>query len=106
MLAWEINGSKGSIAWDLELLNVLRFYRASGSPIRGFTDVLVAEPEYDLAAPWWPSGHILSWEHGHVNMIAHFLEAVADDRPIEPYGATFKDGAKVALISEAARKIG
>jgi predicted dehydrogenase len=102
MLSWEINGSKGSLAWDLEHLNVLRVYRANGGRTQGFTEVLVTEADHTLAAPWWPSAHILGWEHGHINMLAHFLDAVANDGPVAPHAATFADGARAALIAESA----
>jgi predicted dehydrogenase len=49
----------------------------------------------------WPAGHIIGWEHTFVHEISHFLDAVVNDRPVDPYGATFEDGYKVAVISEA-----
>lgn len=101
MLAWEINGSKGSLAWDLEQLNILRAYRHNGSPTRGFSEAIVNEAEHTLAKAWWPSAHILGWEHGHINMIDHFLAAVADGGPIGPDGATFEDGARAAAVCDA-----
>jgi predicted dehydrogenase len=102
MLAWEINGSKGSVAWNLEQLNYLHVYRGSGTRTQGFTEVIVCEADHTLASPWWPSGHILGWEHGHINMLAHFLDAVVNDGRVEPYGATFHDGAQAARVGEAA----
>lgn len=121
-LAWEIHGTKGSLAWDLEDLNRLHVYLEDDSPreLWGFTDVLVTEPyhpnisweqltEVESVLPtgrrpgqvWWPHGHILGWEHGHINEIFHFLDAIANARPIAPYGATFEDGHRVALLSDA-----
>jgi len=102
MLSWEINGSRGSLSWDLERLNVLRVYRRSDGRTQGFAEVIVTESDHALAAPWWPSAHLLGWEHGHINMLAHFLDAVANDGPVAPYAATFADGARAALIAEAA----
>lgn len=103
-LSWEINGSKGSLVWDLEHLNVLEVYRQTDGSTRGFTEVIVAESDHTLAAPWWPSAHILGWEHGHINMLAHFLDAVANDKPVAPHAATFADGARAALVAEAAKE--
>jgi len=100
-LAWELNGSKGSVAWNLEELNVLRIHRRDGGRTGGFTEVIVCEADHPLAAAWWPSGHVLGWEHGHINMLAHFCDAVANDTPVEPFGATFHDGARAAQIAEA-----
>jgi len=100
-LAWEINGSKGSIAWDLEQLNHLRAHRRGSGTTQGFTEVIVNEADHTLAAPWWPSAHILGWEHGHANMLHHFLDAVVNDGPVGPYAATFADGAQAARVAEA-----
>jgi predicted dehydrogenase len=102
-LAWEINGSRGSVAWDLEDLNVLRVQRRGGDArLDGFTDVIVCEDVHPLAGAWWDTAHLLGWEHGHVNMLAHFADAIARDAPVEPYGATFLDGLRAAQVSEAA----
>src|SRR5256885_16056953 len=40
---WELNGSKGSISFDLERLNELQVFRADGDRARGFRNVLVSE---------------------------------------------------------------
>jgi predicted dehydrogenase len=103
MLAWELNGSKGSLSWDLEQLNHLRVFRRGTGSTQGFSEVIVCEADHQLAAPWWPSGHILGWEHGHANMLAHFLRAVAQDSEVGPEAATFADGVQAARIAEAAR---
>jgi predicted dehydrogenase len=102
-LAWEINGSKGALAWNLEQPNELHVHRAGGRTA-GFAEVIVTEPDHPLVAPWWPSAHVLGWEHGHVNMLAHFVAAVAGDTEVGPYGATFFDGLRVAQVAEAVRK--
>ena len=100
-LAWELNGSRGSVAWTLEEPNVLRVYRADGGRTAGFAEVIACEADHPLAAPWWPTGHVLGWEHGHVNMLAHFVDAVTNDGSVEPYGATFLDGLRAAQVAEA-----
>jgi predicted dehydrogenase len=104
MLAWEINGSRGSVQWSLEELNVLYLYRERGSRVAGVSKAIVCEPHHTLAAPWWPTGHLLGWEHGHVNMIAHFLASVAEGRQVAPHGASFVDGAQAAVVADAARE--
>jgi len=101
-LAWEINGAKGSLAWNLERPNELQVYR-SGGRTAGFSEVIVTEADHPLVAPWWPSAHVLGWEHGHVNMLAHFVDAVAGGSAIEPVGATFYDGLRVAQVTAAVR---
>src|SRR6478736_9459868 len=43
---WEINGSKGSLAFDMERLNELQVFRADGDRARGFKTVLVSETNH------------------------------------------------------------
>jgi predicted dehydrogenase len=100
-LAWELNGSEGSVAWNLEEPNVLRVYRRGAGRTAGFAEVIACEADHPLAAPWWPSAHVLGWEHGHVNMLAHFTDAIANGTPVDPYGATFYDGMRAAQVAEA-----
>jgi predicted dehydrogenase len=102
-LSWEINGSRGSIAFDLERLNELQVYLADGpvSELVGFQDVIVTEPGHPFARVWWPRGHIIGWEHAHINELYHFLEAVALDQDVGPLGATLEDGYRAAVINDA-----
>src|SRR5688500_13740093 len=54
---WEINGSKGSLAFDLERLNELQAHFAGSSPgaaAQGFRNVLVSEAEHPFWEHWWP----------------------------------------------------
>ncbi len=97
---WEVNGSKGSMYFDLEDLNNLYVYR-NGSPVRGFTAVSVTEPSQPLQSLILPPGHIAGWEYGHIHAIDHFIECVVKERPVAPYGADFNDGYRVQLIMES-----
>lgn len=101
--AWEISGEKGSLAWDLEDLNRLHVHLDSqkAPKVQGFENVLVTEAEHELMENWWPHGHILSWEHLHINMMYHLLEAIAGLHNVEPYGATFEDGYRAAVVCDA-----
>ena len=101
-LQWEINGSKASLAFDLERLNELQVYRADGDRARGFKTVLVSEADSPFWSWWWPPGHIIGWEHTFVHEIHHLLtrdrRATATSRP---YGATFEDGYRAAEVCDA-----
>lgn len=100
--ALEINGSKGSIAFNLERLNELEVYWKGGrKETMGFTDVLVTEIHHPFWEHWWPHGHIIGWEHSFVHEVHHLLDAIANDKDIAPYGATFEDGYKCAVIGDA-----
>ncbi len=115
-LSWEINGSKGSLKWDLEHPNSL--FATGGSftaddhcieglgnhSLLGFTEISVTESEHPYVREWWPSGHNIGWEHCHIIEKFHFLDAVANDKEMNPENATFEDGYRVAVIIDAMRK--
>ena len=48
-----------------------------------------------------PPGHNAGWEYGHVHALNHFIDCVANDKPVEPYGASFEDGYKNQVLMEA-----
>ena len=102
-LRFEINGSRGSIGFDLERLNELQVYLADTvvGDITGMQDVLVTDGDHPFAKVWWPAGHVLGWEHAHINEIQHLLRAIVDDTDVAPLGATFEDGYRAAVIAEA-----
>ena len=105
-LSLEINGSQGSLAWNLEHPNsLLACIEGTGDrTLSGFTEISVTDGEHPYVAPWWPPGHNLGWEHCHIIDKFHFLDAVAGDKPMSPDLATFEDGYRVAVIINAMRK--
>src|SRR3954470_3050851 len=94
---WEVNGSEGSLAFDLERLNELQHSEGN----QGFRDILVSEPEHPFWRFWWPQGHMIGWEHTFVHELHHLLTAIRDDGDVAPHGATFEDGYKAAEICDA-----
>lgn len=100
---FEINGSKGSLAWDMLRLNELQFYSTEdeAKSVGGVRTVLVTESFHPYYKEWWPHGHIIGWEHACIHEMRHFLEAIATGAEISPYGATFEDGYKCAVICDA-----
>jgi predicted dehydrogenase len=101
LMQWELNGTKGSIAFDMERLNELQVFRAGSGPARGFETVLVTEPEHPFLEWWWPPGHILGWEHTFVHEIHHLLRAIAENTDVAPLGATFENGYRAAEVCDA-----
>jgi predicted dehydrogenase len=98
---WEINGSKGSLAFDMERLNELQVFRADGDRARGFRTVLVSEADHPFWRHWWPPGHIIGWGDTFVHELHHMLAAIAEDGDVAPYGATFEDGYRAAEVCDA-----
>jgi predicted dehydrogenase len=68
---------------------------------RGFHNVLVSESYHPYWEYWWPHGHIIGWAHSFIHELAHFLGAIVNDGDVAPYGATFEDGYKNAVICDA-----
>ncbi|HEY6103111.1 MAG TPA: Gfo/Idh/MocA family oxidoreductase [bacterium] len=106
-LSFEVNGSRGSLAFNLERLNELELY-LHGDSVNGFRTVLVTEGHHPYGGIWWPPGHTLGWEHTFVHQLHHFLTAVVGKGRVEPEGATFEDGYHCAvvcdLLDQAARE--
>ena len=101
---WEINGSKGSLAFDLERLNELQAHFNGSKPgkqSQGFRNVLVSEADHPFWEHWWPQGHTIGWEHTFVHELHHFLTAIRDDADVAPHGATFEDGYRAAEVCDA-----
>jgi predicted dehydrogenase len=98
---WEVNGSKGSVAFDMERLNELQVFKDDGDRARGFKTVLVSEAEHPFWEHWWPPGHIIGWGETFTHEALHFLRAIADDTDVAPYAATFEDGYRASEVCDA-----
>jgi len=94
---WEINGSKGSLAFDMERMNEL--YISEGTS--GFRTKLVSEADDPFWSWWWPHGHIIGWGDTFVHELTHVLAAIAGQDTIAPHGATFEDGYRAAEVCDA-----
>ena len=68
---------------------------------QGFHDVLITEGYHPWWENWWPHGHIIGWEHTFVHEITHLLDCIVNDKEVAPYGATFKDGYRAAVVCDA-----
>jgi predicted dehydrogenase len=105
-LAWEINGSRGSLAFDLEDLNHLEVCtdKAPVRDVRGFCTVSVTDFDHPLQAMILPPGHNSGWEYGHVHALHHFIDCIRRGRSVEPEGASFEDGYRIQVIMDAIRR--
>jgi predicted dehydrogenase len=99
----EINGEKGSIEFNLERMNELNVYWIDDDPreTQGFHNTLISESFHPWWKHWWPHGHIIGWEHTFIHELAHFLDCIVNDRDVAPYGATFEDGYRAAVVCDA-----
>ena len=101
-LELEVNGTEGSVRFNLERMNELEVYfrKDEGSSLAGFRQVNVTNVGHPFATNWWPR-HPLGWEQTFVHELAHLLDAIAGRSEIAPYGATFEDGYRAAVICDA-----
>jgi predicted dehydrogenase len=101
-IALEINGSAGSLCFDLEEMNRLKFYsRRDPQDRQGFRDIVVTEPTHPYMDKWWPPGHIIGYEHTFIHTIADFVKALVAGKSVEP---SFHDGLQNQGVLDAALK--
>jgi len=93
-LSIEVYGSRGSLAFDLERLNELQVDEGGHGPRR----ILVTEADHPYLDAWWPTGHILGWDHTFTSQAADFLACIADGTPASP---SFADGLAVQRVLTA-----
>lgn len=99
----EVNGTLGSAWWDMEDVNRLHvfFTDDESEGLGGFRDVLVSEPDHPFMHQWWPPGHVIGWEHSFVHQWRAFLQAVIEQRPVDPLQASFADAVRIARFADA-----
>ena len=96
--AWEINGSKASIAWNFEDMNYLELWKAGEGTQQGFRKVLATNGKTPGFESWWPDGHIIGYGECFVNEIKEMVDAIAENRQPSP---NFEDGVKCQAVLEA-----
>jgi predicted dehydrogenase len=89
---FEINGSKGSIAYDLQHYDEL--YVSDGGAFR--TERVTGD--------WWPPGHLIGWGDTFTLEYARVVSAIAGANDVAPYCATFEDGYRVAEVCDAIQR--
>ena len=100
----EINGNTGSLFFDLEEMNRLKYFNSRDPQDRqGFRDILVTEPTHPYIDKWWPPGHVIGYEHTFIHTIADFVEAVTKRKNVHP---NFEDALKTQHVLEAMSRSG
>ena len=98
---FEINGSKGSITFDLENLNNLRYYSTEDTPdAQGFHEIIACSlGKHPYADNWWFDGHLLGYEHSFTHTLYDWICAVDSGVPLRP---DFSDGVRNQEVLDAA----
>jgi predicted dehydrogenase len=98
----EVNGSRGSLAFDFEDMNVLQFFDGDEpAATAGFRRILVTEPEHPYVGAWWPAGHGLGYEHGFTHQVVDLVTAIAKGEDPTP---SFADGLQVQRVLDAVER--
>ena len=100
--SFEINGSKGSLAFDLERMNELEVFFTEDDPdVQGFRTVNVTEPDHPYSGAWWPPGHILGYEHTFVHTMKDLMDGIEAGQSPTP---NFEDGYRCQAVLDAVER--
>src|SRR5712691_8485767 len=100
--AFEINGSKGMIRFDLENMNRLEFFDATQAPnLQASRNLLVTGPDHPYSGNFWKPGHEIGYEHTFIATLGDFLQSLERGQRFRP---NFDDGVAVHRILDAVEK--
>lgn len=95
----EINGSNGSVKFNVERMNELQYFSRKDKPhVQGWRTIQVTENIHPYINAWWPAGHIIGYEHTFTHTVYDLLNAIADNKLPEP---NFYDGLKCQQVMES-----
>ncbi|TXK85209.1 Gfo/Idh/MocA family protein [Paenibacillus sp. N3.4] len=98
----EINGSKGSIRWEMDNMNTLQLY-LEGDPqgMQGFRSITCTENVHPYAGAYWPAGHHIGYEHTFINLMHALMEGISTGINPSP---NFEDGYRNQVILDTIEK--
>jgi predicted dehydrogenase len=98
----QVDGTKGSLKFDVERLNELEIADGVGS---GFRTIQAIRRGHPFSEFWWDAGiqgsHPIGWIECFVHQMHHLLSAIAGETAVAPLAATFEDGYRTAEICDA-----
>lgn len=96
---FEINGSLGSIRFNMERMTELEFYdRTEPEGMQGFRTIVVGHGSHPYGQAWWPPGHNIGYGESFVHEVYELMKGVAARQSPPP---TFLDGLRCQLVLEA-----
>ena len=100
--AFEINGQRGMLRFNLEKMNQLEFLDATDAAnLQGPRDLLITGPDHPYSDHFWKPGHIVGYEHTFIAALADFLQACARHEPVHP---NFDDGLRTQAVLDAVQR--
>lgn len=82
---FEINGSRGSVVFNLERMNELEYYNNEDrAGEQGFRLIQATEADHPYAGQYWPVGHIIGYEHTFLNLVADAVRSYDAGTKMDP----------------------
>jgi predicted dehydrogenase len=95
---FQIHGSRGMLAFDLERMNRLEFFDASEpGELQAARDIMVTGPNHPYWENFWKPGHEIGYEHTFIATLGDFLQALSRGEPFHP---NFEDALQVQRVLE------
>jgi predicted dehydrogenase len=96
---FEVYGAKGSVTFDLEEMNRLRFYDATDpANLQAYRNILVTGPDHPYSTNFWKPGHLVGYEHTFIATLGDFLQSLAKNHPFHP---NFDDALQTQALLDA-----
>ncbi len=101
--SFEINGAKGSLKFDFERMNELKYYDATlPRAVQGWSTIMCTHgDDHPYVANWWPDAHPIGYEHGFTNQAYDILRVLGGEEPTVPI-PDFEDAYQTQRVLEAA----
>lgn len=99
---WEINGSKGSLRFNLERMNELEYYN-NDDPTgkQGFRTILATDGSHPYMQAYWPPAHNIGYEHTFINTVYDLMNGIATGTNPSP---SFAEALKTQCVLETIEK--
>jgi predicted dehydrogenase len=100
--AFEMNGSKGMVRFNLEDMNWLEFYDATEAPrFQASRKFMVTGPDHPYWENFWKPGHIIGYEHTFIATLGDFLASLERKQAFHP---NFDDAVAVQRVLDAVER--
>jgi len=96
---FEIYGSKGSLAFNLERMNELEYCNNEDpEDLQGFRTISVSLDSHPYMDKWWAPAHAIGYGDTFIHAVTDFMKAIAAGETISP---NLWDGVKIMQVLEA-----
>ena len=95
---FEINGEKGSVAFDLENAHELNYFNyGDDGLLRGWRKIQAWDSDHPYMKHWWVPGCGIGYEHFHINTLADFISGIEKGEKTCP---DFRDALATQIVCE------